>query len=193
VGLGPGTTVATLRWMEGSVSTAEGRRSYGRGLWQALGGFGWGLFLVVTPLQFVILFWFLWIPAFGVFEFLRICRRGFLPGTPIRLVIIGTTVLAAWYVPMKAEHTRVGPVPRVETNLGELQFFGVIHLVPDSSTASLQVRLPSVTPTRAELEEAIRRQTGLSTDSTRCGTDANILFGAWAGRINVGDERTAIQ
>lgn len=154
---------------------------------------GWAVFLVVAPLDLLVTFSFLWVPAFLLFEWLRGQRHGFLPGGPVRILTVVGTVAAAWWAPIKADDSLVGPLPRVETTLGELQFFGVISLGRNSRRAGLHVQLPSVTPTRAELEAAIRDQTGLQVWSMGCGTSANVLLGVWVGAIHVYDERQAMR
>lgn len=144
---------------------------------QAGGGLLWGAFLILAPLEVLLLGAIVWLPLFIWREKVRASRHGYWPGAAVRYSIIVATVVLAGKAPLKPEDRRVGPLPRTRVTLGELADAGVVFGMFDPKHKPLSVRLNSTTPTRREVMDAITGQTGFRAHMSHCGNGATILFG----------------
>lgn len=148
-------------------------------------GFGWGACLVLMPFDMLVFAAPALIPLLIWWE----TRRG----RPIcpwqsKLVRYGTTslvVVAALLAPVKAVDRRVGPFPKNTITLGELKQQRLVFLPYEPHYEAVVVSLPSARPTRQEIEDAIRTQTGLRTSTYRCAHTATLLFGSQPSPISV--------
>lgn len=154
---------------------------------QGVGGLIWALFIVLSPMEVLVIGAVVWVPLLIWRERVRAARHGFWPGLVTRLGVVLAVVVVALLAPTKHEDGRVGPLPRSEVNLGELAAAGVIYPHSDRQHDSVRVSLPSVTPTRQEVMTCISEQTGFKPSIFHCGNGATILFGSGGGRIRIQD------
>src|SRR4051794_29985317 len=156
---------------------------------QMAGGVLWGLFFILAPAEILVLGAVAWLPVLIWRERVRAVRYGFLPGIVAWLGVVMIVVTVAALAPTKHEDRRVGPLARTDTTLGELEGAGVIYALSNPQHEALHVRLPSTTPTRREVMQAIAQQTGFRASIFHCGNGATILFGSGGGRIRVANRQ----
>jgi hypothetical protein len=128
-----------------------------------------------------------WIPLLIWCERVRAARYGFFPGVICRFGVAAAVILTAVHLPTKHEDGRVGPLSQTTISLGELVSAGVIYPLFDQRHDLLHVVLPSVRPTRREVMQGVREQTGFRASIFHCGNGATVLFGSGGGRIKVAD------
>lgn len=116
---------------------------------------------------------------------MRAARYGRYPGLVVRFVVVALVVALAVALPSKSEDQRVGPFLAREITLGKLADSDVIYRSAGEQYDGVRVLLPSLTPTRREVIEAIQRQTGLRAYIYRDLSGATVLFGAGSRRILV--------
>jgi hypothetical protein len=152
---------------------------------QTAGGLGWAIFFILAPMEVLLLGAIVWLPLLVWRERVRANRHGFLPGALCRFGIVAVVVITAVLLPTKHEDQRIGPLPHPDLTLGELTATGAIDPVFNQQHEVVRVSLPSRTPTRREVINAIQQQTGLKASIFHCGSGATILFGGGVGRIRV--------
>jgi hypothetical protein len=160
---------------------------------QVAGALLWTAFFILSPTEVLVLGALVWIPLLIWRERVRALRYGFLPGAVARLSVIAVAIITAGLLPTKHEDGRVGPLPRVDISLGELAAVGVIYPLFDQRHDGIRVVLPSTTPTRREVMQAITRQTGFRASIFHCGNGATVLFGSGGGRIRVSESHESIK
>ena len=149
---------------------------------QIAGAILWALFLVLAPFYEVVLLGaVVWFPLLLWRERGRAKRYGFMPGAVWRFGTIGVITVLAVLAPTKVDDRRVGPLPRATVTLAELETAQIVFTGGDLTIGALPVSFSSSTPTRREVAEAIRAQTGLRLFAVRCGVGMNLLFGGYAG------------
>jgi hypothetical protein len=151
---------------------------------QAGGGLLWGLFFILAPFEVLFLGALVWVPILIWREKRRTRLWGFWPGVIYRFAVVAGFVALAAFAPTKHEDQRVGPLRR-DVSLGELVSAGIIYQLFETNHHDLRVSLPSPTPSRREVMEAITRQTGFRTHVYHCAHGATILFGSGGGAISV--------
>jgi len=154
---------------------------------QVGGAFGWGLFIILTPIIVVILTALIWIPIFIWREKVRARHYGFLPGAVYRYALIALIVVTAAFAPVKFENKKIGPLKNANLSLEELVEAKAIYSPRYKENEEIRIALPSNLPSNRELMTAITQQTGFKADVYHCGDVANILFGGGGGRIRVND------
>lgn len=150
---------------------------------QIAGAVVWGIFFIVAPIEILISGSLAWLPLFIWRERKRIARYGFLPGATWKYGVIVAVVTLGALAPLKYEDDRIGPFPHTTVTLGELRAAHIIAPLKQEQYEELRVALPSTSPTRLELMNAIGEQTQLETSIFRCGNGATILFGFTPGLI----------
>ncbi|MEI8291954.1 MAG: hypothetical protein WCH99_20990 [Verrucomicrobiota bacterium] len=151
------------------------------------GGLIWALFFILTPAEVLVLGAVVWIPVLIWRERVRAAHYGFWLGMAARLAVVFAAIVIASQMPTKHEDGRVGPLPRNNATLGELAAAGIIYPLYDHQHDPVRVVLPSATPTRREVMQAITQQTGFKVSILHCGNGATVLFGSGGGRIMVDD------
>lgn len=152
---------------------------------QVAGALPWGGFFILAPADVLFYGALVWIPLLVWRERVRATRHNFGPGGVARLCVVAAITIIAALLPIKHEDGRVGPLLRRESSLGELAVAGVIYPVADRQYDGVRVMLPSTTPTRREVIQAITQQTGFRASIFHCGNGATVLFGSGGGRIRV--------
>jgi len=155
---------------------------------QVAGALPWGVFFILAPTEILFLGALGWIPLLIWRERVRASRYGFFPGALTRLGVVVVIITAAALLPTKHEDGRVGPLARQDVSLGELNTAGVIYPLFDHRHDLIRVALPSTTPTRREVMQAITKQTGFTASIFHCGNGATVLFGSGGGRVMVDDK-----
>lgn len=155
---------------------------------QVAGALPWGLFFSLAPTEVLFLGALGWVPLLVWRERIRSSRHGFFTGAVARLGVVAVIITTAALLPMKHEDGRVGPLARQDVSLGELNAAEVIYPLSDRRHDGVRIVLPSATPTRREVMQAITRQTGFKASINHCGNGATVLFGSGGGRITVDDK-----
>ena len=152
---------------------------------QLSGALAWAIFIVLAPFEGLLLGAVVWIPIFVWREFVRAKRYGYMSGALYRYTLITFVVAFAAVAPTKLEDKKVGPFPVQVVSLGQLASSGIIYPLRNPSNEVVPISLPSLTPSRREVMNAISQQTQLKVSTFRCGNGATILFGSSGGRIRV--------
>jgi len=152
---------------------------------QTSGALAWAIFFILSPFEVLLLGAVAWIPLFIWREVVRAKHYGFLKGALCRYSLITVVVAFAAMVPTKSDDKRVGPLQAMTVTLGQLVSAGIIYPLRYPSNESVQISLPSITPSRREVMTAISQQTHFKAWTFRCGNGATILFGSSVGQIRV--------
>ena len=155
-------------------------------IWQAFGALAWGTFFILMPLEFLLIGIIIWIPLLIYRERIRENQFGFFPGFLIRAGVVAAVIIAAALVPTKPEDRRVGPLSKTKVSLADLAAADIVLLI-DVRYESVQLLLPSTTPTLREITQAILQQTKVNARCTYCGNGSNILLGGFGGCIIAGE------
>jgi len=154
-------------------------------LWQAGGAIAWGAFFVLAPWEIVYLGAIVWIPWLIRCERLRSSRYGLMPGLLIRAAIVTSMLIGAINAPVKFLDERVGPFASSTISLDELAKEDVIRLSDEIVEKSLQIVLPSKSPTRREIMHSIDQQTDWRAHYDTCASGSTLLFGDGGGQISL--------
>jgi hypothetical protein len=152
---------------------------------QVAGALVWGAFFILAPIEVLVGGAIVWLPLLAWRELRRAHRYGFLPGGAIRGAVVAAIVVTAAYLPVKSWDARLGPFPQAQVTLGELAAARVILPLRDPALEKVPVSLPSTTPTRREVRQAISQRKDLRIGYLQCGNGATILFGASLSPIRV--------
>lgn len=161
---------------------------------QLAGALLWGGFVALAPFEILVFGAVVWIPCLIWRERRRTARYGFLPGGLARLGLVVAVVWLAAVAPLKSEDARVGPLPRTKMTLEELATARVISLREERFNAApppVAITLPSLTPSRREVLNAINQQTSFEASIFKCGNGATILFGSGVGPIRVSERKAS--
>lgn len=155
---------------------------------QAAGALPWSVFMILTPFEILIPTAIGWIPLLFWRERVRSSQYGFFLGTVARFSVVLSLITIATFLPTKAEDVRIGPFSRRDVSLGELAAAGVIFRLVDQQNDGIRVMLPSTTPTRREVMQAITQSTGFEASIFfPCGNGFTVLFGNIGSRIRVNE------
>jgi hypothetical protein len=154
---------------------------------QAAGALLWSVFFVIAPTEILFFGAPVWIPLLIWRERVRAARYGFFPAVIGRFAVIRAIIMTAVLLPTKHEDGRVGPFSLTNIALGDLVAEGFIYPLFDERHNVLRLTLPSTAPTRREVMQAIREQTGFRASVFHCGNNATLLFGSGGGLIKVSD------
>jgi len=152
---------------------------------QTAGALAWAAFFILAPFEVLLLGAVVWLPLFVWREKVRSKSYGFLSGALCRYTLIAVVVAGAAAAPTKSEDKKISPLSGTTVTLGQLAATGIIYPLRFTTNEQVQISLPSVTPSRREVMNAISQHGQFKAGTFRCGNGATILFGSSVGRIRV--------
>lgn len=154
---------------------------------QTAGAIPWATFFVLAPFsEFVFVGAILWLPLLISRERRRATAYGFLPGALCRAAVVAVVVAIAIVASTGPYDRRIRGLRAHTVTLGDLANVGVVMLSPERQHLEpVTLTLPTATPSRREVVQAITEQTGLTARMLTCGSGASLLFGSHAGPIIV--------
>ena len=152
---------------------------------QIAGAIAWGAFFIFVRVDWLFVGAVLWVPILVWRERRRRLRYGFLPGAIWRCATVVLIVTAGVMAPLKHEDRRVGPLSSASVTLAELAAAEIIYPLGDSQAEATRISLPSLSPTRQEVIDAIGRQTSCRARVFHCVYGSTIAFGGGVGPIHV--------
>lgn len=169
-------------------------------LYQAAGAIAWAAWLVVVPIELLVLTAIAWIPLLIWRENKRSKKYGPVPGAVVRIAVMVVAVVVASKMPREydryLDNTRV-TFDKLEMPVSDVIAICKTHPVAyhtnwwgvDEADQKKRIKLPSQSLTLRELARELQTQAGLNYRHFACGNGTTIISGVPLGQVGFHSRR----